>query len=360
MTTASSISNYNQIDQLNTVRPASWLYANADPSKKSAASNAMWRHVMKERDIKMKEQFRLDSERWRRDHHQGNLASKSSSTTSSDPPASIWKEQSFDAIKLRRENLVLKHLPCGEMTGCNRRLFIVGICGRSGSGKSTLAKRLCKTLRMPFPPLQTDWFRKVSGDTAVHQPNTYWEGPASQDLTAFYDAVIEVAYLLQTGKDDDMHSFDIITPAFGCHTLRANKEWENLQHRHDESVGLCLEGFVLFAEPMLVSLCHDLIFLDVDAETACQRRLQRQYGTTCQQSVADSFRLRYMHDTAAEHDAWIKLQERNVAHRIVIRPIGISSPQELLEHVLCSLRLSASFLPWESSLCHRQWLFAGS
>ena len=75
---------------------------------------------------------------------------------------------SASEIRSQHEMVVLSHLQSGSMDGgCKRRLIIVGIGGMSGAGKSTLAKLLCRHLRAPYEPLQTDHFRKRSDDPTV-------------------------------------------------------------------------------------------------------------------------------------------------------------------------------------------------
>ena len=246
-------------------------------------------------------------------------------------------------IRLRQEQLVLAHLRSGKMSGCRRHLVIVGVCGRSGSGKSTLARMLGQKLRMPFEPLQTDWFRKRDDDPSVPRSSFAWQGPASQDLIAFYDAVMEVAHFLLTSKAGHVDTFQLSTPNFSLQSLRTNKQWSLLDSGGDVTVGLCLEGFVLFDDLQLVNLCHDLVFLDVHWQTACLRRLQRQHGLDCDVTIFFKFWKFYSEIVAPAHDSRVALMTRNLAPRNVIRVIGDCIPEERLEQVLCALRLVEAF-----------------
>ena len=83
------------------------------------------------------------------------------------------------------------------------------------------------------------------------ESNIVWEGPEAQDMIAFYNAIIEVAYVLLTSKHGCIQPVKVSTPAFSLHALETNAQWA---HLGEETVGLCLEGFLLFAEIQLVDL----------------------------------------------------------------------------------------------------------
>merc|ERR1712190_482621 len=60
-------------------------------------------------------------------------------------------------------------------------------------------------------------------------------------------------------------------------------------------VYLLVEGFVLFASPELVTLCHELLWLDADCDTCSRRRFFREMGerASVDDSVYTAFRQRY-------------------------------------------------------------------
>ena len=202
---------------------------------------------------------------------------------------------------------------------------------------------LGQKLRMPFEPLQTDWFRKRNDDPSAPRSCFAWQGSESQDLIAFYDPVIEVSHFLLTSKAGHVDPFCVATPNFSLQSLRTNKQWSLLDSGGDVTVGLCLEGFVLFDDLQLVNLCHDLVFLDVHWQTACLRRLQRQHGLDCDVTIFFKFWKFYSEIVAPAHDSRVALMTRNLAPRNVIRVIGDCIPEERLEQVLCALRLVEAF-----------------
>ena len=292
----------------------------------------MWDYFLQDWHLRLQHNIQTDRPVWCRDEAgvQSMLAADQVALSASE-------------IRSQHEMVVLSHLQSGSMDGgCKRRLIIVGIGGMSGAGKSTLAKLLCRHLRAPYEPLQTDHFRKRSDDPTVPKTEFAWHGPDGQDLVAFREAVIEVAYVLLTSPDGEIHPTRLITPHYSVCMLRTNKKWATLQSGKDATVVLCLEGFVLFDDVNVVNLCHYLVSLDVDVETACLQRLRREHGFYHNETTAARFK-KYYEVVVKAHESRLSLISRNISQQRVVRCSGRCSRQKRVEQILTAIRLFAAF-----------------
>ena len=257
--------------------------------------------VLKERNILHQQKFREDYRHWQQSRANCRDLTDEERIQSAE---TCLPRATYEDVKHAQEMMVLEHIHKKKLDGFQRSVALIGICGRSGAGKTLLARNLFKELpTMLVEPLQTDWFRKRDAHSSAVA-----HGPGAQDLDAYYDTVIEVCYTLLTRKSGRLHSIPVLTPAFSWQPLKAKVD----ATLRNTPVLLCLEGFVLFSSSKLVDLCSDLIYLDVDVDTACHRRLHRQLGN-CSVDVANNFKKYYRDIVAPEHDVWSEDLQDNTA-----------------------------------------------
>lgn len=154
-----------------------------------------------------------------------------------------------------------------------REVIVVGVCGASGSGKSTLSKYLAEELLCPLEVLGSDmWFKWASLPPCPHgYTGKCPEIPESQDLLMLCEALSSVVYQLATADNGEVPDIVVNTP-MEKHVF-LSKTGEQLS---DNPVHVIVEGFVIFAESSLVSLCHHLLWLETDCNISCQRRWSRK------------------------------------------------------------------------------------
>ena len=124
--------------------------------------------------------------------------------------------------------------------------------------------------------------------------------------------------------------------------LRTNKKWSKLLSGKDVTVVLCFEGFVLFDDVNVVNLCHYLVSLDVDGESACLQRLRREHGPNHDAATAAGFK-RYYEAVVAAHESRLSLISRNMSQRRVVRCSGRCSRRKRVEQILTAIRHIAAF-----------------
>ena len=166
---------------------------------------------------------------------------------------------------------------------------LVGIAGGSGSGKTTLAHALAGALV----------------DAAVLSMDAYYRDLASLDLTARerwnfdapeafdWDRLVADLRALQRGETIQRPTYD-----FASHTRRP--QVEPIEPRRF----LIVEGLLVLHHPDVRTLLDTTVFLEVDDQTAVERRVARDRGERGRDP--DSVREQYARDVQPMFERYVR------------------------------------------------------
>ena len=171
----------------------------------------------------------------------------------------------------------------------------------------------------PFQAISSDWFQRRSEELPccphkASSPDLQWdqkhchELPSSFDLNLLHDELIHLSDHLATCSSTSTEAHYLSTPK-GYQTLKARKEVGNA------TAVIVVEGLVLFAEPALIHLSDDLIWLQACWETAFERRFKR--GVRKPQAQKPSFRQYYKEHVEQAQRGCRRLYMQNVETRAV-------------------------------------------
>lgn len=152
-----------------------------------------------------------------------------------------------------------------------RSVAFIGVCGPSASGKSTVCTRLAAALGSPLIAIQADWYFKPDLPACPSCPRC-WECPSSVDVDLLLSQLAVVAQVL--ASEDAVPTLTIACTKGRTKCLDA--EGFVGTTLSDETVYVVVEGFLLFADPRLVTLLTHCLWLDVDGSTGAMRRFARE------------------------------------------------------------------------------------
>ncbi len=149
--------------------------------------------------------------------------------------------------------------------------FLIGLAGLSGAGKSTLADHLeaqggVKRFRLD------DFYKDAVDCPKLEDGRPHWDLPESLHL----DAVLEALKELREGNE-------VFVPIYNRRLCAATGEM-----LYTPAPVILAEGLQLFSDERIRNMFDLRLWLDVDEETALERRLLRQpdYDVEYHRSVA--------------------------------------------------------------------------
>ena len=221
-----------------------------------------------------------------------------------------------------------------------RRVFVVGVLGPSGVGKSSLCWRLAHATKSPFQPLQSDWYVRPAAclppcthyATAPHlqwDQRVCYELPSSYDLNGLHDELVRLIRHVAHCKPAEFHPYCVKPPL----ARWQGQLWKTGEGTEAGPIWLFVEGFVLFAEPSLVALMDELVWLDVPWKISAKRRYQRGNGRVNYETFCSEYR----DHMCVAHDSYRQLMESNVQHRYVHKINAAADAEEVFHEVLTAL-----------------------
>ena len=142
-----------------------------------------------------------------------------------------------------------------------------------------------------------------------------------------------IAHVTQC-KPEELHPYYIKPPA-----ERRQRQLVKTGEMLDTGpIYLFVEGLVIFAEPSLVALMHELVWLDVPWRIAADRRYKR--GSRLEN--CEDAKLVYRDHVHVAHTQCRRLLEFNVQHRHVLKVNAAAGKEQVFREVLAALEKRCS------------------
>ena len=224
-----------------------------------------------------------------------------------------------------------------------REVIILAVHGSSGAGKSCLAHQLCHWLQCPWEPIGTDVFRRSYRNLPCcpHQatdPKRQWNQkfcydlPASYDLQLLQEELAKLRHVTATSEEGQGEPFWFKTPQYGVLALKRTP-----YPLVNAPTYIVIEGFVVLAEPAIVSQLDHVVWLQIPWELAAERRFNRERRRHASKQSFENFILTYKDHIYKAEQSCVMLYCRNVSFEVVHCVDASQSPCQVLHAVLQSL-----------------------